>query len=121
MTRTKRPQRRKTPQLSAEQAQAFKTYSEPCSDKGEKSSWKGDPPMPSDSARPLGQRAKGTPLTTRLCLRCDKAFASEGAHNRLCHACREALTKDPTTETNYSTTTVRGTARRWREQVMPPA
>jgi hypothetical protein len=39
---------------------------------------------------------RATPATTtRACLRCDRTFASEGPHHRLCGACRELLEANP--------------------------
>jgi hypothetical protein len=37
----------------------------------------------------------------RRCLRCERRFASVGAHNRLCEPCRDAITQAPTPETIY--------------------
>ena len=38
----------------------------------------------------------------RICLRCDEVFLSEGPNNRLCQACREYLSAQPTPEEEYS-------------------
>lgn len=37
----------------------------------------------------------------RQCLRCDRRFDSEGAHNRLCQDCRSATAAGPTPEEEY--------------------
>jgi hypothetical protein len=37
----------------------------------------------------------------RDCLRCDRVFLSEGAHNRLCQSCREFLAASPTPAEEY--------------------
>jgi hypothetical protein len=39
--------------------------------------------------------------TTRACLRCDRTFASEGRHNRLCQPCLEFLENSPTPAHTY--------------------
>jgi hypothetical protein len=36
--------------------------------------------------------------TKRACLRCDRIFASQGNHHRLCQNCREFLGSNPTPE-----------------------
>jgi hypothetical protein len=45
---------------------------------------------------PTGAR-EGPRLVARSCLRCDRPFPSQGAHNRLCNGCRaiNAETLDP--------------------------
>lgn len=43
-------------------------------------------PPPSGPREALSRPA----LTVRKCLRCERPFSSEGPHNRLCEACREA-------------------------------
>ena len=41
-------------------------------------------------------------LTQRDCLRCDRAFNSEGPFNRLCKTCLEYLNTSPTPLEEYS-------------------
>jgi hypothetical protein len=41
-------------------------------------------------------------LTQRDCLRCNRAFHSEGPFNRLCKACLEYLNTSPTPMEEYS-------------------
>jgi hypothetical protein len=50
--------------------------------------------------RPKGSR-KTARSKQRLCLRCDRAFLSEGPHNRLCQTCREFLAGAPTPVEEY--------------------
>jgi hypothetical protein len=46
---------------------------------------------------PRQRRPKPTaPTTRRDCLRCDRAFPSEGPHHRLCDRCRNYLALDST-------------------------
>jgi hypothetical protein len=40
-------------------------------------------------------------LYPRTCLRCDRDFLSEGAHNRLCDRCRELLAASSTPLEEY--------------------
>lgn len=40
------------------------------------------------------QRAKAEASKTRPCLRCRQAFKSQGSHNRLCPACKDAVAQD---------------------------
>jgi hypothetical protein len=37
----------------------------------------------------------------RRCLRCDRVFASEGAHHRLCRTCRQVLDYGPSPTPTY--------------------
>jgi hypothetical protein len=46
--------------------------------------------------------SKNTKLTQRECLRCDRAFPSEGPFNRLCKTCLEYLNTSPTPIEEYS-------------------
>ena len=48
-------------------------------------------------------------MTRRTCLRCDRAFLSEGNHHRLCTTCRQVLTQEPTSDN------ARRLPRPWRE------
>jgi hypothetical protein len=45
---------------------------------------------------------KNSKLMQRDCLRCDRAFSSEGPFNRLCKACLEYLNASPTPLEEYS-------------------
>jgi hypothetical protein len=46
--------------------------------------------------------SKKSQLTQRDCLRCDRAFDSEGPFNRLCKACQEYLNASPTPMEEYT-------------------
>ena len=46
--------------------------------------------------------SKDRKLTPRDCLRCERAFYSEGSFNRLCKACLEYLNASPTPMEEYS-------------------
>jgi hypothetical protein len=51
-----------------------------------------------------GPHSRQTNASTRPrdCLRCDRRFASEGPHHRLCQTCREWVDETPTPEPVYS-------------------
>jgi hypothetical protein len=55
------------------------------------------------AARP-GPGEKGR-RQRRACLRCDREFWSEGAHNRLCPACHESLKYQASEEPLYALNT----------------
>jgi len=46
--------------------------------------------------------SKQMALTQRDCLRCERAFLSEGAYNRLCKSCLEYLSTSPTPAEEYT-------------------
>jgi hypothetical protein len=46
--------------------------------------------------------SKDAKLTQRDCLRCDRAFLSEGPFNRLCKTCLEYLNTSPTPMEEYT-------------------
>jgi hypothetical protein len=46
--------------------------------------------------------SKNIKLTQRDCLRCDRAFPSEGPFNRLCKTCLEYLNSSPTPIEEYT-------------------
>jgi hypothetical protein len=46
--------------------------------------------------------SKNSQLTQRQCLRCDRAFPSEGPFNRLCKPCVEYLSTSPTPNEEYT-------------------
>lgn len=50
----------------------------------------------------LKSPSKKIALTQRDCLRCDRAFPSEGPYNRLCKTCLEYLNTSPTPAEEYT-------------------
>jgi hypothetical protein len=50
------------------------------------------------------QSHKGLKAKQRSCLRCDRVFASEGAHNRMCESCRHFLADSASPAEEYSLT-----------------
>ena len=46
-------------------------------------------------------------IKNRDCLRCDRVFLSEGAHNRLCNACRRFLSENSSVEVSRIDTSMR--------------
>jgi 5-methylcytosine-specific restriction endonuclease McrBC regulatory subunit McrC len=50
----------------------------------------------------LKTSSKNVNLTQRDCLRCERAFHSEGPFNRLCKTCLEYLNSSPTPIEEYT-------------------
>lgn len=56
---------------------------------------------------PVRRKVKIQP---RNCLRCERKFPSDGAHNRMCQACREHCQREPSPEEPREVVVGRGKA-----------